>query len=581
MRLREGVRDAALGDATDERMPPGSAPSPRSSRWWTSLALVAVNVPIAVAAVRALLRGWQPVGDSGLLLVRAQDVGTVHNPLLGTWTSASLVLDQHLNNPGPLYSDVIAPPIKLLGPWVGLAVGVMLVNMAASTLAVVVARRISGTESMVAAAVVVAGLQWALGSELLFDVWQPNALVLPMMALLVVATVLATGDLTMAPWFAGLATLLVQTHLSYAPLVAGLTVGVVVRAGRAARRADTAAAWRRPLVWTVAILGAGWAQPVVEQLTGRGEGNLSRIAGAAMGGEEATVGLRRALRILAQVTVVGPWFDRSTYDRAVPPTQGDAPVPGLVALAPAALTLAAVAVVLVGLAVVARRLTDPHLTAMVRVSTIALAAGLVALAWSPVNITGLAVHGMRWLWPVAALATATVLTCLLAGLRTRPAWARRATTAGVALALVTALANLPTHTSRSWGPALLAPDLPAAQELVAGLDALEDRGTVLFDPTGLRYGEPYSGLVLAEMQDRGISFVVDDEGMIRQLGEGRRHRGDAALRLWQVEGDTALHPPPGTERVAVAEGLLGPVALLVEPNAGRSALSRSPAAGSG
>jgi hypothetical protein len=114
--------------------------------------VVAVNVPIVVATGRALARGWQPLGDNGFLLVRVRDVGTSHNPLLGSWTSASLVVGEELNNPGPLYFDVVAPAVRLLGPWVGLAVGVMLVNMAASTLAVVAARRISGAESMIAVA---------------------------------------------------------------------------------------------------------------------------------------------------------------------------------------------------------------------------------------------------------------------------------------------------------------------------------------------------------------------------------------------------------------------------------------------
>ena len=84
----------------------------------------------------------------------------------------------------------------------GLAVGVMLVNMAASLASG--GGRPSGhrCRSMVAVALAVVGLQWALGSELLFDVWQPNALVLPFFAFLVTVTVLATGDLVMAPWVA-------------------------------------------------------------------------------------------------------------------------------------------------------------------------------------------------------------------------------------------------------------------------------------------------------------------------------------------------------------------------------------------
>ena len=97
------------------------------------------------------------------------------------------------------------------------------------------------------------------------------------------------------------------------------------------------------------------------------------------------------------------------------------------------------------------------------------------------------------------------------------------------------------------------------------LDALEGRGTVLYDPSLLLFAEPFSGMTFAEMQDRGIPFVFDDEGMVRQFGEGRRHDGSADLRMWQVEGAAALTVPPGVERVALAERSSGPVALMVEP----------------
>jgi hypothetical protein len=172
---------------------------------------------------------------------------------------------------------------------------------------------------------------------------------------------------------------------------------------------------------------------------------------------------------------------------------------------------------------------------------------------------------MRWLWPVAALATAALVAALLALLRAHGPWGRRAMMAAAALALVTAIASLPTYASRSWGPVALTAELPAAEDLVTDLDALEGRGTVLFDPVGLRYAEPYSGLVLAALQHRGVPFVFDDEVLIRQFGEGRRNQGEATLRLWQVEGPDAVDPPPGAERVAYAEHDDGPVALLAEP----------------
>ena len=88
---------------------------------------------------------------------------------------------------------------------------------------------------------------------------------------------------------------------------------------------------------------------------------------------------------------------------------------------------------------------------------------------------------------------------------------------------------------------------------------------MLYDPTGLPFGDPYSGLVWAELQDEGVDFVFDDEMLVRNFGERRRAGRDVDLRLREVFGPEALDPPPGTERVGFAEGPTGPVALIVEP----------------
>jgi hypothetical protein len=225
-----------------------------------------------------------------------------------------------------------------------------------------------------------------------------------------------------------------------------------------------------------------------------------------------------------------------------------------------------VGLTLAGLALAGRHGGCRPLSTMAGYTAWALGAGLLTLATSPVNITGLAVHGMRWLWPIAALATATVLYGVLVLVRSGPGWARVGAPALVlCLALAVAASNLATYRSQSWGPVLTAHELPAAQELAAGLDAVEGRGTVLVDVAGVRYGEPYTGLLLAEMQDRGIPFVLDNEGMIRQVGEGRRDDGHADLRLWHAEGEAAHRRPPGAELLASSdEGPLA-VALFVEP----------------
>jgi hypothetical protein len=100
---------------------------------------------------------------------------------------------------------------------------------------------------------------------------------------------------------------------------------------------------------------------------------------------------------------------------------------------------------------------------------------------------------------------------------------------------------------------------------VSQLGSLEGRGPVLYDQGDLTFAEPYSGIVFAELEDRGIEFVFDDEVLIRQFGEGRRDDGSSTLRLWQVMGGNAAVVPDGAERVAFVDDGDGSVALLVEP----------------
>jgi hypothetical protein len=79
---------------------------------------------------------------------------------------------------------------------------------------------------------------------------------------------------------------------------------------------------------------------------------------------------------------------------------------------------------------------------------------------------------------------------------------------------------------------------------------------VLVDLRGVRFAEPYSGAVFAELQRRGIEFVVDDAVDRRQVGESRAYDGTNAERFLMIrEGDAVRRPPEGTELVALVEGL--------------------------
>jgi hypothetical protein len=448
---------------------------------------------------------------------------------------------------------------------VGLAVGAMLVNMAASSFAVVAGRRISGTDSMVAVAVVVVAMQFAMGSELLFDVWQPNALVLPFLAFLVAAAAVASGDVAMAPWMIGIGSLVVQTHISHAVLVAVLVLVSGGLCAWAVRRAGEPVAWRRPVVVAGLVGLVAWAQPLFEQFTSEGDGNMSRILDAGSVGGATPIGWDRAPRLMAEIMARGPWYTRDSYGRAIPPIAADEPATGAVTFGPAVAVLVVLALALVLVGVWGTRRGRRGVASLAWVALGAMGTALVVLATSPVNAAGISVHQMRWLWPIAAVITATLAAAVASLLRSRRRLHGGLLALGCLTAAVVAGFNVPTFLSDSKGPTESAPLLADALELVSGLGSLEGRGTVLYDDSALLFAEPFSGMTFAEMQDRGIPFVVENEGLIRQFGESRRHDGTADLRLWQVQGDDAREVPPGAERLSYVETDVGPVALFVEP----------------
>jgi hypothetical protein len=509
-------------------------------------------VPVVVAAARAVVRGWVPMGDNAYFTIRARDVLTEHHPLLGAWSSGSASVGELVNNLGPLQLDLLALPAKLDGD-AGTAIGVALLNVAAVLGAVWAARRAAGTPAALAVAAVAAGLCWSLGSELLIEPRQHHAMVLPFLCVLVLAWAVAAGVAAALPWLALAASLVVQTHLSFV-----VPAAVVVAAALAwwlwapttgfLRTAvdETATDVRRNVGWAALVVVVAWAQPVWEQVRApSGEGNLSALLSAAGEGDGGR-GLAHGARSVAAVVGLPPWWGRPGF-RDFDPAAG---LPGAGATA---LGLVLVLGVLVGAWLVARRSTRPGLTALSVVAAAASAGALVAASTTPAaEPFGPVAGNYRWLWPTAALVTVTVLLALdaLVG-------ARRRLVHGVMGALLVAGAVLALPTAYgSPGPEADAPLIPVARELRGQLGALEGRGTLLVERGGLHFGEPFTYVVLAELQRRGIPFVLDDPVDERRFGSGRRHDGRADGVIRFVSGDDAVAPPgPGETTVAFATAL--------------------------
>lgn len=559
--------DAA--DAPEVADAPGTAGEP--TRVLRAVLVGLVVLPILVAVVRALRHDWFPIGDDALLYIRVRDVLTSHHPLLGSWSSASLSLGTNINNPGPLYQDLAAPFAHLLGPGAGAAIGVGVLNSLAIVGASSAARHVSGWSLQRWILLACAALSWTMGSELLFDIWQAHALLLPFLCFLVLLVGVATCRTRCIPWALFVGSLLVQTHISYAYILGTLTPVAIALAwwnervaGRNVTRQRIVRGLRgRTARISYAVLAVVWIQTVVEQLFGEGQGNLSRLVSNS-GGGDVTLGFANAVKIVAAIVALPPWWLRRGFSSTVPSTRltdgPDGPELRIASLPNGLIAVLAVLVLVAALALAARWCARAGLRVQAHAAALAAAgvlAAVLCLGLLTVGRVGLAAHHVRWVWPFAVVVQ-TVLGWALASLALRR-WGgsvasgrseRIVTVATVAVSVAFAALTLPFHAQQE-GPVSDVEAMPALRTVFHALgeptllDRLESVQPIVYETANLRVFEPYSSAVMMRLQELGIEFRVTDEGMVRQLGNGRRADGTESATLVQLEGsDALLHDGP-------------------------------------
>ena len=142
------------------------------------------------------------------------------------WSFGSVSARSLYSHPGPLLYDLFAVPTKLFGLQ-GVAIASALVNP----------RRSSGLRSSADAWWTFAGhdrrrwfaaiVCWSMGSQLLFDPWTPNSLLLPFLLFLMLIWAATNGDLVALPVAVGVGSVLLETNLSYGLLVPALCAWAV------------------------------------------------------------------------------------------------------------------------------------------------------------------------------------------------------------------------------------------------------------------------------------------------------------------------------------------------------------------
>jgi hypothetical protein len=555
-------------DRTDRLSDPVGPPAGRARAstgpgrflsWVFGASIAFAILPVVVAVGRAINNRWTPLSDDALFPIRARDVFSYHHlPLIGLDSSVSLTTSTTLHHPGPLQFDLLAVPVKLFGGASGTALGTGLINVAAIiAIAIFTARRggpLLGTLAMA----VTAALCWTMGSESLFEPWQPLSLLLPFLCFLVLAWSISCGDVVALPVAAGVGSLVFQTHVSYALLVPTLSLwavgGLVLRLRR--QRRDDAPTWpdaRRHAVRAASLAGVVavlcWVQPAIDQLFGQGNfGQLLQNASPP----KRTIGYGYGARIVASVLSLPPFWWRPSMNHTLIPLKGWTAPPILETV----VSFAALTIVLGGCFWLAHRRGDLVMTRAMGIVAVAIAAGLATAGRIPITAFGLEAHVFWWLWPLGVFMTLVIAaTFVRAVARAGRASLVAASAAAVAAAVFAVLA-LPSMTV-GLSPNGREDAIPTTRAIDRQLGQLDGRGPILVDPLlKSRLADPYGLAIINELQRRGIPFVAKDPMLVGQLGPARRYNGrNARSELFLRVGNDPVTAPPGTPIVAQHQGL--------------------------
>jgi hypothetical protein len=526
--------------------PPGRAIRP------IVIAVVVSLVPLLVAAVRTLRSDWVVVGDSALIAVRSHDVFSRSPPTLGLWAYTSVIHDFDYNHPGPLLFDLFALPTVVFGENDGVIVGNVVLNACAFVGIVVVAYRRGGLLAASVATAVGAALCTAMGMAALVEPWHANSTVLPFVLLGLLVWSITRGDVVCLPWAAVVGSLVLQTSLSYVLLVPGLAVWAVVGLAlelRRRRRTDAPAAVvlrRRAWRWgmaAAALLALCWAQPLWEQFTGAGEGNLSRLARSA-GRPLTELSPLETIRTALQVGLSPP----RSPDLLVADASRDLGASGFVQAAMFALALGALAVVVTWCVKGARRNGDIESSSLLVTAAVVLVLGIVTAARAPAP--GLLPYQVRWLWPMGAFLVFALVTAVVRRLDDG-GWNARLVGAFL---LVTALGAVFNLVPSEQGYAAPPESYRVSAELVRQMDGAEVEGPVLMvcrPPTA-----PYCQAVMVELDSRGVTFLGEGPRGLRVVGASRSpEKHEPRQTVVVLTGGMADLPRPGAKRIAHHEGI--------------------------
>lgn len=518
-KVRPEAVDRGGPPPSDEPSGPAAVASRRSKipgRIASALTVVAL-LPVITTVVTRAGRAWLPVQDFAVIDLRIRDVWSADIPMVGAYSRYGW------NHPGPWLTWATAPFSLLFGrpAWATLVGFALLQGVAIIWLARLC--WIKGGLGLITFGLAVVGLWYATtGSWVMLEPWNPHVAV-PFFILFVFQIwFLSTGDLRRLPGAAVTATLLVQTHIGYLPLVGAALVfaaGAVRQEQKNHRLATDG--WRRTAGAAGLLTAILWLPPAIEEIRRFPRGSMARtIDYFALGGnQQPAVGIRTGAGLVAATFRVPAWLGGPPSIDAV---TGNASTASLVWwLVPILLLVAGIAAI--------RRTGHRADGRLLGLATVLLVAGAIAISRISEDT---APYLFYWREPVAVLFAGAALRPIAraAGFLNRRL-ARTAIMCGLALAAVIPALGL----SRAVGSAERATE-PMETDATVILGAIPTPTT----PTIIRFaGSPLKGLqsaVIDELDRRGAPVRVDTGGGY-QWGYSRALPVASAGEIWYTTED--------------------------------------------
>ena len=362
-----------------------------TSRWPARLLGVALILiaawPAVASGLSALHLDWHPSGDWGLLAMRIEDVGHA-TPLLGPYSRFGW------NHPGPLLYWVLAVPYHLLG-WSArsMLAATAFLNAAAAGGSVALAWRRGRLPLAALTTVALCVLMHTMGPELLRDPWNPYITVLPVALFVMACWSAAEGDRWCWPLAIAVGSFIVQSHIGYAVIIAGVAGTALLLAVRSRASLPLLPTDQRARRWFVAstslVAAICWLPVLLDQFLGTG--NLSAIASYFLTSDDRPAGFHDAI---AQAAANLPLRDAGWLG-ALPEVGADGAVEG------GALAALLLPIVIYGAALAASITSRARSAARFQILCgIAIISGVIATS----RITGpMFGYLIRWWWVLACL----------------------------------------------------------------------------------------------------------------------------------------------------------------------------------